>query len=289
MTGLLSGPPACTVVIPTFNRADKVGRAIDTALAQDTPCDVIVVDHGSTDDTPARVRAYGDRLLYLRRPVDSGPILAWLDGVAAARTPFVHLTYDDDWLDPAFLRRCLPLMTPDCAFVFTDVTLHQADGGERPLFAELFATGTHEAAHAERVLIERPLTISPGCALFRRDDVLDALYLGRVPGGRARLKGVGPDLAMFLLPLLRYPRFGFVAEPLAHFEAHEASITIAALEDEARRAALEEAYREVKRYYLTRKLVDGLNLNALLYDNRVLAARFLAQATAPDRGGGQDR
>lgn len=51
--------PQVTIVIPTFNRAALVSRAIDSALGQTYPSlDVIVVDDGSTDDTPNILRRY---------------------------------------------------------------------------------------------------------------------------------------------------------------------------------------------------------------------------------------
>ena len=41
-----------TIVIPTFNRADYVTKTIESALNQTVPCDIIVCDHGSSDNTP---------------------------------------------------------------------------------------------------------------------------------------------------------------------------------------------------------------------------------------------
>ena len=46
-----------TAIIPTWNRAGLLGRAIRSVLAQrPAPCELIVVDDGSTDDTPRVVR-----------------------------------------------------------------------------------------------------------------------------------------------------------------------------------------------------------------------------------------
>jgi glycosyltransferase involved in cell wall biosynthesis len=44
--------PLVTIVIPTFNRSAMLRRCIESALAQTLACEVIVVDHGSKDDTP---------------------------------------------------------------------------------------------------------------------------------------------------------------------------------------------------------------------------------------------
>ncbi len=68
-------PPATSVIIPARNAAETIGRVIESVLGQDIGeglREVIIVDDGSTDETPDIVRRYSDsRLRYLR--VDSTP------------------------------------------------------------------------------------------------------------------------------------------------------------------------------------------------------------------------
>jgi glycosyltransferase involved in cell wall biosynthesis len=52
-----------SVIIPTYNRARYVTKAIDSVLQQTYgKIEIIVVDDGSTDDTPDRLAGYGDKL-----------------------------------------------------------------------------------------------------------------------------------------------------------------------------------------------------------------------------------
>ena len=62
--------PRVSVVVTAYNLARFLGRAIDSALAQDWPADaleVIVVDDGSTDETPQVLAAYGERIRVIRQ------------------------------------------------------------------------------------------------------------------------------------------------------------------------------------------------------------------------------
>jgi GT2 family glycosyltransferase len=91
-----------SVVIPTYNRADLLPRAIESALAQTAPpVEIIIVDDGSTDDTPAVVLRYAERhagrVRSLRIP-NGGVARARNAGIAAARGQWVALLdSDDEW------------------------------------------------------------------------------------------------------------------------------------------------------------------------------------------------
>jgi glycosyltransferase involved in cell wall biosynthesis len=91
--------PLVSVVIPTYNRDWTLKEAIDSVLDQDDGnLDLIVVDDGSTDDTPQLLSAYGDRLRCLRQ-ANRGVSAARNAGIRIARGEFIALLDSDDtWL-----------------------------------------------------------------------------------------------------------------------------------------------------------------------------------------------
>ena len=97
--------PACaplvSVVIPVYNRAHLVGRAIASVLAQSYGnIEIIVVDDASTDDLAAALDEFADpRLRRIAHPRNRGAAAARNTGVAAAGGTFVaFLDSDDLWL-----------------------------------------------------------------------------------------------------------------------------------------------------------------------------------------------
>jgi len=120
-----------TVVIPAYNCAPYLAEAIDSALRQTcAPFEVIVVDDGSTDDTPAVVTRYGERVRYVRQP-NSGVSASRNRGIELARGDWIALLDADDvWL-PRRLERvasaCLTKPRPVC--VFCDYELFGSQSG----------------------------------------------------------------------------------------------------------------------------------------------------------------
>ncbi|MEU7585791.1 glycosyltransferase [Micromonospora sp. NPDC049230] len=88
MTG---NSPACSVVIPTYNRMDLLRRTLDALTRQDIGTDafeVLVVDDGSSDDTEAMVASFRDRLdvRYFFQPDEGFRVAAARNiGIAEAR------------------------------------------------------------------------------------------------------------------------------------------------------------------------------------------------------------
>ena len=109
--------PRISVIIPTYNRADLLARAIASVHSQEGATDrfdleVIVADDASTDDTVAVVgRSQASR--YLRAAVNAGTSAARNLGMRAATGDFVAFLDDDDaWL-PWKLRRQLAVLEED--------------------------------------------------------------------------------------------------------------------------------------------------------------------------------
>ncbi|HXE79727.1 MAG TPA: glycosyltransferase family A protein [Vicinamibacterales bacterium] len=93
--------PAVTVILPTYNRAHLLRRAVDSALAQTfDDFELLIVDDGSTDETSAVARSFTDaRVRYLRQPRNAGVSAARNRGLREARADLIaFLDSDDEWL-----------------------------------------------------------------------------------------------------------------------------------------------------------------------------------------------
>ena len=243
--------PRVTIIIPTFNRANLVSRAIKSALCQVEKCNVIVVDHGSTDNTETVVKSFGPAIEYVRLENDFGPVFSWIHGALSAKTEFVKLLYDDDVLAPAFISEALSLMSNEVGFVASNASILDLDTGELvtdSLFGSFTETGVFKCAGVRGAKISR-LMISPSALLLRKQDLLDGLYLGSLPFSEFEHHGAGPDHYVKLLVMLRYRYFAIIKRPLVSFGTHQGSITAQASTDEKQEKNLSSVYDEVWIFY----------------------------------------
>jgi glycosyltransferase involved in cell wall biosynthesis len=127
--------PTVSVVIPAFNRASTLGRAIESCRAQTRPvAEIVVVDDGSTDGTPALLSELSrvePRLVPVRLPRNRGAQAARLEGIRASRSDWIAFLDSDDELLPDSVRARLAAAS-SCGFepglVYGDVLV--AGSGE---------------------------------------------------------------------------------------------------------------------------------------------------------------
>lgn len=106
-----------SVVIPLYNKEREVCRAVESVLTQTlAPCEVIVVDDGSTDRGAEAVAALGSPLVRVVRQENAGVSAARNRGAAEARGSHVaFLDADDYWRDGYLAKiRDLTLRYPGC-------------------------------------------------------------------------------------------------------------------------------------------------------------------------------
>ncbi len=122
-SGVSDDAPTVSVIMPLYQGEATVVRALRSALAQThPPLEIIVVDDGSTDAGPERVRALDDPRIVLIRQANAGCGAARNLGIARARGDWLaFLDADDEWL-PHFFERAARAFAryPDVGFYYGD-------------------------------------------------------------------------------------------------------------------------------------------------------------------------
>ena len=205
--------PRVSVIVPVFNGAATVPRALASIFAQTfTDYELVVVNDGSTDDTATVLAGYGDRLRVITQP-NRGLSAARNAGVRASSGEYLAFLDDDDEWMPEKLARCVPVLDadPECALVYTlalkvdtdgllmgpqNVTEGRPDGAESPTMEQL---------------LERPWNVVPSQFVVRRD------VFERCGGFHERFITSCEDL-YFLLNAREHGHFRCVPEPLLRKE-----------------------------------------------------------------------
>ena len=119
-----------SVIIPTYNRAGLVTEAIDSVLAQTrSDFEIVVIDDGSTDDTPDVLAPYMDRIRYIRQE-NRGLAGARNRGINEARGRHLAFLDSDDRFEPELLEAVFETFEsyPEAGAVFSAEAEIDADG-----------------------------------------------------------------------------------------------------------------------------------------------------------------
>lgn len=113
--------PSASICIPLFQKADYIGRTIESALAQTfTDFELVIIDNASTDGSAAVVDSFDDPRLRVVTHSETVPMIAnFTAAVAATRAPLVKVLMADDLIEPDALARQVAVLEaePDVAVV----------------------------------------------------------------------------------------------------------------------------------------------------------------------------
>ena len=96
-----------SIVIPAFNYGKYIAEAIESALAQSVPCEIIVVDDESTDNTAEIVKKYPVKYIWQKNKGLAG---ARNTGIREAKGKYIMSFDADDILRPDAIKEHLALL-----------------------------------------------------------------------------------------------------------------------------------------------------------------------------------
>ena len=129
----MADSPIVSVIIPTYNRAEVIERALDSVLAQTyQDYEIIVIDDASTDQTCAVVEAYDDpRIRLIRSHANGGAGAARNAGIVQAQGEYIaFLDSDDEWLAQKLAKQVslMERLSEEWALCHTGVVVSKANG-----------------------------------------------------------------------------------------------------------------------------------------------------------------
>lgn len=114
-----------SVVIPTYNRACKLQRALESVFAQSYDnYEILVMDDGSTDNTAEVVASFADpRITYRRDKNFGGPSRPRNKGIALAKGQWICFLDSDDWWSGNKLQVCFDSINDKVDLVYHDLEI----------------------------------------------------------------------------------------------------------------------------------------------------------------------
>jgi glycosyltransferase involved in cell wall biosynthesis len=233
--------PTVSIIICTYNRAELLRQAIASVLRQTfSDFELSVVDDGSTDETEAAVRQFGDvRIEYLRLPHSARLSRLRNAGMERSRAPLIaFLDSDDLWREDKLAFQVGVLNErPEAGFIVSGYDIFNSAGLERTkLYLETKSGGEVTVRSIFDTLIRGELTLCSSSIVFR------SKLLGRTGSLNESLQTGDYE---FYTRLAWESPAAIIHLPLVAVRKHEGNASAS----EFSAAGLEEAIYAVERFY----------------------------------------
>ncbi len=224
-------PVTISAIMPVYNGAATVAKALDSALSQTQPPEeIVVVDDGSTDATAEIVARFGPPVRCVRQ-ANAGPAAARNRGIAEARGQWVAFLDSDDLWYPTKLQRQRELIAaaPDLGVVFCNWDKRRQDG---EILCEGFSDPAERLSARSlrlRIVGERLCVIDQEMLPVLLDTYI--LHTNTLAVRRDLLAHIRYDVRynwgedwLLCMDLARVAKFGFVDEVLAEYRERAGSL-----------------------------------------------------------------
>lgn len=223
-----------TILIPVYNRESLVRNAIECSINQTYPnIEIIIGDNCSTDGTWKVLQDYSkqdNRIQIFRNKENLGPVKNWIECAKRANGEYIKILFSDDWMDLNWIEKAVKLLDdhPEVGFVHSAVNLVLRQVSKNLVFFKIFNYNRiyHTNLFLRLSVKDSFLPVSPGCFLFRKEDVLVNVK-SEYPGisYNFNANGAGTDLLLILLTAKKYKKTAFFKDSFCYFLDHKDSFS----------------------------------------------------------------
>lgn len=211
-------PGRVSVIIPCYNVAALVHRALDSVLAQTYPdIEVVVVDDCSPDDLARALEPYQGRIVAHRHAANQGVSAARNTGAAQASGAILAFLDADDWWPPDLLEALAPHVRDGLAVCYDNVIVANPDAACAPDAPTLFSQANWTRARLDWDTMD---------ALFHDAPIFKVLVtpadFERVGGYDTRFHGI-EDFHFCVKLLARHVSLEMPPTPRGFYLVHAAS------------------------------------------------------------------
>jgi glycosyltransferase involved in cell wall biosynthesis len=274
-------PTLISVVVPTYNYARYLHRALDSILGQwADDLELIIVDDGSTDNTAQIVRDYVSRFASVRYVYqdNAGPAAARNHGIRLAQGRFVlPVDSDDELIHGAIaVLRAMVHATPHAQVIVGAHISVYPDGRERTRLPVPMPSMAPRAITC-RYLLEKRISFAPSSILIARDLMLQRPYPEQLR--------TGEDIPVFAYLLVTAEQIMVTDQVIARIHKHPDSLRNDRRDEEALAlvmvqevfAGLPAECQSLRTRYEAQRYLS-LFRAALRDDDRATARRFYRRA-----------
>jgi glycosyltransferase involved in cell wall biosynthesis len=212
----MNNSPLVSIVIPTYNHAPMLQRALATVVEQTYQnWNAIVVNNFSTDDTLEVVAAFNDPRIQCVNFRNNGVIGASRnEGIALATGKYVAFLDSDDTWFPTKLEKCVEILESG-----SDLVCHAEYWIDESRKSRLVAYGPSEAA-THHNLIYKGNRISTSATVVR------AALLKEVHGFDVTPELISTeDYDLWIRLAAKSDKFAFISEPLGEYHRHDNNVS----------------------------------------------------------------
>ncbi|PKF73077.1 hypothetical protein CW360_01040 [Pseudomonas fluvialis] len=221
-----------TVALLTYNRANYLEESLRAILNQTyRDFELLVLDNGSTDETPSIVLSVKDeRLRYVRNPPGHTAVFNFLSAIRIARGQRILVTHDDDIMEPEMLQKQMALIEarPDITAVWTNASVIDGKGAVlQPSISpvgedRIYEVGEYIVSTKEAILWHPPSSMIFSHRLLSERHIRN-MYLGSPGVSTRRATDEGDQILPAQMNLSG--AVAFLSEPLLRYRRHSAQET----------------------------------------------------------------